>query len=78
MSNIWNQEKLNKLLTTPSQALIDDIAKMDGDIMVLGAGGKMGPDICTLAAKAIKSAGINKKVYAVSRFSDKELIAKLE
>lgn len=79
MSNIkWNEQTLSKLLTTPSQALIDDILKIDGDIMVLGAGGKMGPDICTLAAKAIKAAGINKKVYAVSRFSDSGLITKLE
>ena len=74
----WNDQMLNELLTTPSDALVSDIAKIDGDIMVLGAGGKMGPDICTIAAKAIKKAGINKKVYAVSRFSDKDLIAKLE
>ena len=79
MSNIkWNEQILNELITTPSDALVDDIAKINGDIMVLGAGGKMGPDICTLAAKAVKKAGLNKKVYAVSRFSDKELIAKLE
>ncbi|MBR6502663.1 MAG: NAD(P)-dependent oxidoreductase [Clostridia bacterium] len=79
MSNItWNQEILNQMLTSPSDALIEDIAKIDGDIMVLGAGGKMGPDICTLAAKAVKKAGIDKKIYAVSRFSDKELITKLE
>ena len=74
----WNDQMLNELLTTPSDALVSDIAKIDGDIMVLGAGGKMGPDICTIAAKAIKKAGINKKVYAVSRFSDKDLIAKLD
>lgn len=79
MSNInWNEEILTKMLTTPSQDLIDDIAKIEGDIMVLGAGGKMGPDICTLAAKAIKASGVNKKIYAVSRFSDKELISQLE
>lgn len=79
MSTIkWNPEILNQLLTTPSDALVNDIAKINGDIMVLGAGGKMGPDICILAAKAIKKAGITKKIYAVSRFSDKEVIAKLE
>lgn len=74
----WTDQILKELLTTPSQALIEDIKKINGDIMVLGAGGKMGPDICTLIANAIKSAGIDKKVYAVSRFSDKELISKLE
>lgn len=75
---IWNEEILNEMLTTPSQGLIDDIAKMEGDIMVLGAGGKMGPDICILAARAAKAAGVSKKVYAVSRFSDKAAAKRLE
>ena len=71
MSNInWSEEVLNEMLSTPSQALIADVAKMDGDIMILGAGGKMGPDMCVLAARAVKAAGLDKKVYAVSRFSD--------
>ena len=38
---MWTEEKLNDLLTHPTQTLIDDIKKIDGDIMVLGAGGKM-------------------------------------
>lgn len=68
---MWNEEKLNELLTTPSQALIDDMKKIEGDIMVLGAGGKMGPTLCVLAKNAAKAAGVDKKIYAVSRGSDK-------
>lgn len=68
---MWTEEKLNELLTTPTQKLIADIAKIKGDIMVLGAGGKMGPTLCILAKNAIKAAGIEKRVIAVSRFSDK-------
>ena len=67
---MWTEEKLNELLTTPSDKLVADIAKIQGDIMVLGAGGKMGPTLCTLAVNAIKKAGIKKRVIAVSRFSD--------
>lgn len=79
MSNIkWNEEILNEMLTTPSQALIADVAKMEGDIMILGAGGKMGPDMCILAARAVKAAGVQKKVYAVSRFSDAAAAKRLE
>ncbi len=79
MSNIqWTEEVLNQMLTTPSQALIDDVAKIEGDIMVLGAGGKMGPDVCILAARAVKAAGLEKKIYAVSRFSDKMAAKRLE
>lgn len=36
---MWTEEKLNEMLTTPSDALVEDIAKIKGDIMVLGAGG---------------------------------------
>ena len=67
---MWTEEKLNTLLTTPSNKLVADIAKIKGDIMVLGSGGKMGPTLCILAKNAIKQAGIDKKVISVSRFSD--------
>ena len=67
---MWTEEKLNELLVTPSDKLVADIQKIKGDIMVLGAGGKMGPTLCVLAMNAIKKAGLDKKVIAVSRGSD--------
>ena len=67
---MWTEEKLNELLTTPSADLIADIRNIQGDIMVLGAGGKMGPTLCVLAKNAIRAAGIQKRVIAVSRFTD--------
>lgn len=71
LRELWTEEKLNHLLSTPSDQLVEDIKKIKGDIMVLGAGGKMGPSLCLLAKRAIDKAGISKKVYAVSRGSDK-------
>ena len=67
---MWTEEKLDSMLTEPSAALIEDVKKIDGDIMVLGAGGKMGPTLCILAKNAIEKAGIKKRVIAVSRFTD--------
>ncbi len=67
---MWTEAKLDKMLASPSTALIEDMKKINGDIIILGAGGKMGPTLCILAKNAIKEAGIDKKVYAVSRFSD--------
>lgn len=67
---MWNEEKLDRLLTTPSARLIADIEKLAGDIMVLGAGGKMGPTLCLLAKNACRAAGVQKRVIAVSRFGD--------
>ena len=37
---MWTEQKLNELLTAPSDALAADIKKIKGDIMILGAGGK--------------------------------------
>ncbi len=73
----WNEDVLNRMLTTPSDKLIRDISEIDGDILVLGAGGKMGPDVCILAKEAARAAGIEKKVYAVSRFTNAEAAERL-
>lgn len=73
---MWTEEKLNELLTTPSDALIEDMKKIKGDIMILGAGGKMGPTLCVLAKNAAKKAGVDKRIIAVSRGSD-EIATKL-
>ena len=67
---MWNDEKLINVLTCPSDRLVEDMSHIEGDIMILGAGGKMGPNLCMLAANAVKKGNLNKKIYAVSRFSD--------
>ena len=67
---MWNEKKLNDLLTSPSERLTDDVKKIEGDIIVIGAGGKMGPTLCLLIKNAVNKAGTNSKVTAVSRFTD--------
>lgn len=74
---MWSEERLNQMLTEPSEALVNDMKKIQGDILILGAGGKMGPSLALLAGNAVKKAGIQKKIYAVSRFSDTEVQAAL-
>lgn len=54
----------------PSDDLVSDIAKLRGDILILGVGGKMGPSMAKLAKDAIDKAGVKKKVIGVSRFSE--------
>ncbi|MCC5877255.1 MAG: epimerase [Candidatus Sumerlaeia bacterium] len=61
---------LDEVLTRPSTALVEMMARLDGDIMILGAGGKMGPSLAILAKRASAMARVDRKVYAVSRFSD--------
>lgn len=67
---MWDEDKLNDLLTSPSERLTNDMKKISGDIIVIGAGGKMGPTLCLLIKNAVKKAGTNSKVIAVSRFTD--------
>ena len=62
----------------PSEALISEIAEIKGDIMILGAGGKMGPSLAQLARQAADAAGLKKKVIAVARFSEPGLRTQLE
>lgn len=66
----WTEEKLDDLLTAPSPKLIEDMSALEGDVMVLGAGGKMGPTLSILALNALRAAGKSNRVIAVSRFSD--------
>ena len=65
--------ELDLKLSATNSALIADIKKLDGDIMILGLGGKMGPSLGLLALNAIREAGVNKKVIGVSRFSNKKM-----
>jgi nucleoside-diphosphate-sugar epimerase len=75
MTNIDSQ--YNQLLQ-PSADLLSDIAKTEGDILILGVGGKMGPALAKLAKQAIDVSGVNKKVIGVSRFSEAGLQDELE
>jgi nucleoside-diphosphate-sugar epimerase len=65
---------LDELLCRPSQALIDDLQKVDGDIMILGVAGKMGPTLAGLAKAALP----HRRVIGVARFSDASVKAWLE
>jgi nucleoside-diphosphate-sugar epimerase len=57
---------LDDLLCRPSQTLIDDLGKVDGDIMILGVAGKMGPTLAGLAKAALP----DRRILGVARFSD--------
>ena len=66
-------DAVEAFMARPSQALVDDLGEIDGDIAVLGAGGKMGPTLARLA----KNAAPDKTVYAVARFTDPSVKEKL-
>ena len=67
-------ESLEELLSRPTPDLAAELSSLDGDIMILGAGGKIGPSLARMAKRACPQ----KTVYAVARFSNPELAEKLQ
>jgi nucleoside-diphosphate-sugar epimerase len=63
-----SEAELAELLTSPTDLTTTAAARLDGDLMVLGAGGKMGPSLAVLAKRSIDAAGLAHKVVCVSRF----------
>ncbi len=64
---------LEELLSRPSATLLDDLAHVDGDLMILGVGGKMGPTLARLAKRAMP----HRRVIGVARFSDAAVRSRL-
>ena len=71
--SIRDAAHLDELLSEPSPAAIAAVRAADGDIMVLGAGGKMGPTLARMARRAMDAAGVRRRVVAVARFSSPPL-----
>jgi nucleoside-diphosphate-sugar epimerase len=67
---IETEEALDEFLTRPRAELVAFIESVRGPLVVLGAGGKMGPTLAVLARRAAERAGHELEVMAVSRFSD--------
>jgi hypothetical protein len=77
MTKINDEAELEERLSRPSDADASALAAMDGDLLILGVGGKMGPSLASLARRAADKAGVKKRVIAVARFSDPSLPAEL-
>lgn len=71
---IADEAMLEEVMSRPDPALAEDLAAVPGDILVLGAGGKMGPTLCRLAKRADPA----RRVIAVARWSEPGLRARLE
>jgi nucleoside-diphosphate-sugar epimerase len=62
------EPELEDLLTRPGAELIRFMGQIREPLVVLGAGGKMGPTLCLLARRAAEAAGRSLRIVAVSRF----------
>jgi nucleoside-diphosphate-sugar epimerase len=76
-----NDDELEERLSRPTAAVIDALRQTSGDIIILGAGGKMGPSLTTMVKRALANAGDagdSRDVIAVSRFSSLDAAVHLE
>ena len=75
---IEDETHLEELLSRPSPADVAFARTLTDDVLVLGAGGKMGPSLARRVRRAGAAAGARYRVLAGSRFSDAGLAAELE
>lgn len=71
-------DRLDAELSLPSDADTELMRRLDGDILVLGVGGKMGPTLARMARRAADRAASPRRVIGVARFSDPRLRPRLE
>lgn len=69
------EDALEEWLSRPAPAVVEALRALEGDVMVLGAGGKMGPTLARMARRALEP---GREVLAVSRFSSARARAGLE
>jgi len=71
-------EKLEEALSRPLQGEVEAMRALDGDILILGVGGKMGPSLAKLARRTAEAGGTRKRIIGVARFSDDNLQRELQ
>lgn len=63
--------ELDEVISRPTAGVIELMKNLDGDLLIIGVSGKMGPSLAMLAQRAAAAAGCTKKIIGVARFSDK-------
>ncbi len=75
---IETEEELDRFMSLPSKQLVDFQTEFDGDLIILGVGGKIGVQLAMTAKNASEAAGISRRIIGVSRFSDDRKRKQLE
>jgi nucleoside-diphosphate-sugar epimerase len=78
VQHIVNEEQLDEMISRPTEELVEMISTLEGDLLFLGVGGKIGISMASMAKRAIDQAGIYKRVIGLDRFDGTPAIQKLE
>ncbi len=71
-------DALEELLSRPTPEVVDVMRRLEGDLVVLGVGGKIGPSLARMARRASDLAGVPRRILGVARFSSPPLREALE
>ncbi len=63
------EDRLEGALSEPTDGVVEVLGRLEGDIILLGVGGKMGPSLARMARRASDAAGARRRVIGVSRFA---------
>jgi nucleoside-diphosphate-sugar epimerase len=77
-NSIRDVADLEELLSEPTEAAMQALDSLDGDVVILGVGGKMGPTLARMVKRASDASGNSRRVIGVSRFSSSRLEQQLE
>ena len=77
-SVIGTEDELEEVLSRPTEADAAALAALEGDLLVLGVSGKMGPSLIRLARRACEKAGVSKRIIGAARFSNPGIREPLE
>jgi nucleoside-diphosphate-sugar epimerase len=67
-TDITNMQELNEFMTEPTEGLVEMMAGLEGEVMVLGGSGKMGPELVETIVRADQAAGKAPRVTVASLF----------
>ncbi|HEX2597306.1 MAG TPA: NAD-dependent epimerase/dehydratase family protein [Terriglobales bacterium] len=76
--SIRDVAELEDVLSEPTPGVIETLRSLEGDIIVLGVGGKMGPTLARMARRASDLGNVERRIIGVSRFSSSKLEAQLQ
>src|SRR5438128_7968118 len=75
---INTDDELEDALAEPSESDLECVARLNGDVLILGAGGKIGPSLARRVHRAVARTGSASRVMAASRFSSAAARVSLE
>jgi len=78
IQRIANEEQLDEMISRPTEELVKMISEIDGDLLFLGVGGKIGVSMASMAKRAVDQAGIKRRVIGLDRFDASAPIQNLE